>query len=80
MTNKFSLQSPEIVGYPSNKVGLFIKQSIIFRSDSNSEDLEGYTYCAGIYDSVPMDQEEKRFIDYSADKVIVDWHFQYSIL
>jgi hypothetical protein len=27
-----------------------------------------------------MDQEEKRFIDYFADKVIVDQHFQYSIL
>jgi hypothetical protein len=39
-------------------MGLFIKQSIIFRSDSNSEDLEGYTYCAGLYDSVPMNQEE----------------------
>jgi len=39
-------------------MGFFIKQSIIFRSDSNSEDLEGYTYCAGLNDSVPMNQEE----------------------
>lgn len=79
VTNKSALQSPKIVGYPSKKVGLFIKQSIIFRSDSNGEDLEGYAG-AGLYDSVPMDQEEKRLIDYSTDKLIADMNFQYSIL
>jgi alpha-glucan,water dikinase len=79
VTNKSALQSPKIVGYPSKKVGLFIKQSIIFRSDSNGEDLEGYAG-AGLYDSVPMDQEEKRLIDYSTDKLIADMNFQSSIL
>ncbi len=38
-----------MLGYPSKRVGLFIKQSIIFRSDSNGEDLEGYAG-AGLYD------------------------------
>lgn len=38
-----------MVGYPSKQVGLFIKKSIIFRSDSNGEDLEGYAG-AGLYD------------------------------
>ena len=32
ITDKLALQSPKIVGYPSKKVGLFIKQSIILRS------------------------------------------------
>lgn len=39
----------QILGYPSKPIGLFIRQSIIFRSDSNGEDLEGYAG-AGLYD------------------------------
>lgn len=39
----------QVLGYPSKRVGLFIKQSVIFRSDSNGEDLEGYAG-AGLYD------------------------------
>ncbi|CAB4267498.1 unnamed protein product [Prunus armeniaca] len=38
-------------GYPSKPIGLYSKQSIIFGSDSNAEDLEGYAG-AGFYDSV----------------------------
>lgn len=38
-----------MVGFPSKEVGLFIDQSVIFRSDSNGEDLEGYAG-AGLYD------------------------------
>jgi alpha-glucan,water dikinase len=40
---------PQITGFPSKRIGLFIKQSVIFRSDSNGEDLEGYAG-AGLYD------------------------------
>lgn len=43
------LQYFQILGYPSKPIGLFIRQSIIFRSDSNGEDLEGYAG-AGLYD------------------------------
>ncbi|KAK9108139.1 hypothetical protein Syun_024150 [Stephania yunnanensis] len=39
----------QVLGYPSKRIGLFIKRSIIFRSDSNGEDLEGYAG-AGLYD------------------------------
>jgi hypothetical protein len=39
----------QVLGYPSKPIGLFIKRSIIFRSDSNGEDLEGYAG-AGLYD------------------------------
>lgn len=38
-----------MLGYPSKPIGLFIRRSIIFRSDSNGEDLEGYAG-AGLYD------------------------------
>jgi alpha-glucan,water dikinase len=77
--NKSDLNSPQVLGYPSKPIGLFIKRSIIFRSDSNGEDLEGYAG-AGLYDSVPMDEEEKVVLDYSSDPLMNDREFQKSIL
>ncbi|XP_051122172.1 alpha-glucan water dikinase, chloroplastic isoform X2 [Andrographis paniculata] len=76
---KNDLSSPQVLGYPSKPIGLFIQRSIIFRSDSNGEDLEGYAG-AGLYDSVPMDEEEKVVLDYSTDPLIVDGSFRHSIL
>ncbi|KAL0408586.1 UNVERIFIED_CONTAM: Alpha-glucan water dikinase, chloroplastic [Sesamum radiatum] len=76
---KNDLDAPQVLGYPSKPVGLFIRPSIIFRSDSNGEDLEGYAG-AGLYDSVPMDEEEKVIVDYSSDPLIVDGNFRRSIL
>ncbi|GMH01575.1 hypothetical protein Nepgr_003414 [Nepenthes gracilis] len=77
--SKNDLNSPKVLGYPSKPIGLYIKRSIIFRSDSNGEDLEGYAG-AGLYDSVPMDREEKVVLDYSSDPLIIDRNFRQSIL
>nr|GEY50416.1 hypothetical protein [Tanacetum cinerariifolium] len=49
ISKKDKLDSPKVLSYPSKPIGLFIRRSIIFRSDSNSEDLEGYAG-AGLYD------------------------------
>ncbi|XP_021813038.1 alpha-glucan water dikinase 2-like [Prunus avium] len=49
ITKRSNLDSPTVNGYPSKPIGLYSKQSIIFRSDSNAEDLEGYAG-AGFYD------------------------------
>ncbi|KAK6160209.1 hypothetical protein DH2020_003590 [Rehmannia glutinosa] len=76
---KNDLNSPQVLGYPSKPIGLFIRRSIIFRSDSNGEDLEGYAG-AGLYDSVPMDEEDKVVLDYSSDPLIIDSKFRHSIL
>jgi len=38
-----------VISYPSKRIGLYSKPSIIFRSDSNNEDLEGNAG-AGLYD------------------------------
>ncbi|KAJ6430414.1 hypothetical protein OIU84_021748 [Salix udensis] len=76
---KNDLNTPQVLGYPSKPFGLFIKHSIIFRSDSNGEDLEGYAG-AGLYDSVPMDEEEKVVLDYSSDPLITDDNFRRTIL
>ncbi|CAN6584231.1 unnamed protein product [Malus baccata var. baccata] len=79
ITKKSNLNSPVVTGYPSKPIGLYSKQSIIFRSDSNAEDLEGYAG-AGLYDSVIMDKEEKIVLDYSRDRLIIDRPFQVSVL
>uniref|UniRef100_A0A6N2K062 alpha-glucan, water dikinase n=1 Tax=Salix viminalis TaxID=40686 RepID=A0A6N2K062_SALVM len=74
---KNDLNTPQVLGYPSKPFGLFIKRLI--RSDSNGEDLEGYAG-AGLYDSVPMDEEEKVVLDYSSDPLITDDNFRRTIL
>ncbi|KAL0364189.1 UNVERIFIED_CONTAM: Alpha-glucan water dikinase, chloroplastic [Sesamum angustifolium] len=79
ISKKNDLNSPQVLGYPSKPIGLFIRRSIIFRSDSNGEDLEGYAG-AGLYDSVPMDEEEQVVLDYSSDALIIDGNFRRSIL
>lgn len=42
-------ESLQVTCYPSKLIGLYSKPSIIFRSDSNGEDLEKYAG-AGLYD------------------------------
>nr|XP_011464043.1 PREDICTED: alpha-glucan water dikinase 1, chloroplastic isoform X2 [Fragaria vesca subsp. vesca]XP_011464044.1 PREDICTED: alpha-glucan water dikinase 1, chloroplastic isoform X2 [Fragaria vesca subsp. vesca] len=79
ISKKNDLDSPQLLGYPSKPIGLFIRRSIIFRSDSNGEDLEGYAG-AGLYDSVPMDKEEEVVLDYSSDPLVTDGNFQKKIL
>ncbi|KAF0917364.1 hypothetical protein E2562_017822 [Oryza meyeriana var. granulata] len=76
---KDDLDSPKVLGFPSKPIGLFIKRSIIFRSDSNGEDLEGYAG-AGLYDSVPMDEGDEVVLDYTTDPLITAQGFQKSIL
>ncbi|RYR03797.1 hypothetical protein Ahy_B06g083130 [Arachis hypogaea] len=60
-----------ILGYPSKPVGLFIRRSIIFRYDSNGEDLEGYAG-AGLYDrcSALVMQRGKAFYDFQFNNTI----------
>lgn len=53
--------------YPSKSDGMFVPESLIFRSDSNGEDLEGYAG-AGLYDSITMDRTELRKVDYASDR------------
>uniref|UniRef100_A0A1J3IBP2 alpha-glucan, water dikinase n=1 Tax=Noccaea caerulescens TaxID=107243 RepID=A0A1J3IBP2_NOCCA len=79
ISKKNNLDLPLVLGYPSKPIGLFIRRSIIFRSDSNGEDLEGYAG-AGLYDSVPMDEEDKVVLDYTTDPLITDQSFQKKIL
>ncbi|OIW14562.1 hypothetical protein TanjilG_14948 [Lupinus angustifolius] len=79
IVKKTNLKSHMITSYPSKLIGLYSKKSIIFRSDSNSEDLEGFAG-AGLFDSVIMDKVDKVVLDYSKDPIITDKAFQTSLL
>lgn len=57
----------QVLAYPSKSDGMFVPESLIFRSDSNGEDLAGYAG-AGLYDSITMDLTVQRKVDYGADK------------
>ncbi|GAQ91752.1 alpha-glucan water dikinase [Klebsormidium nitens] len=71
--------APRVLGFPSKRVGLFCPDTLIFRSDSNGEDLEGYAG-AGLYDSITMDPEQEEKVDYSVDKLLNDTSFQKDVL
>jgi len=61
---------PKVLAYPSKSVGLF-GGGLIFRSDSNAEDLQGYAG-AGLYDSVLLDDPLEMTLDYTSQKLVWD--------
>ncbi|GAX78330.1 hypothetical protein CEUSTIGMA_g5772.t1 [Chlamydomonas eustigma] len=77
--NKQRLDAPEVLCYASKSEGMFVRESLIFRSDSNGEDLEGYAG-AGLYESITMDITETLKIDYMDDKLVQDVGFRKHIL
>ncbi|KAK9852315.1 hypothetical protein WJX84_008608 [Apatococcus fuscideae] len=79
VVQKTSLENPEVVMYPSKSDGMFVAESLIFRSDSNGEDLEGYAG-AGLYDSITMDPTELRKVDYSSDRLLQDEAFRKDLM
>jgi len=66
-------QPPRLLGFPSKPAGLFAPPggSLIFRSDSNGEDLEGFAG-AGLYDSIPLAPLLERPLDYTAEPLLAD--------
>ena len=70
--------SLEIVSYPGKSVGLYGK-GVIFRSDSNGEDLEGFAG-AGLYDSYLAEEPEHRLLDYTRERLLWDRPFRDELL
>merc|ERR1712130_106779 len=79
MAKKADLDNPEVVMFPSKSDGMFVPESLIFRSDSNGEDLEGYAG-AGLYDSITTDQTVLKKVDYGEDKLLKDEGFRKDLL
>ena len=63
----------EIKSYPNKSISLK-NSGFIFRSDSNTEDLEGFSG-AGLFDSVPMIENKEMEMSYSQDKLFKDKNF-----
>ena len=72
-TNKY-----EILSYPNKTISLR-NSGFIFRSDSNTEDLEGFSG-AGLFDSVPMIKDSKVEMLYYKDKLLYDKAFAENII
>ena len=68
----------QLVAYPSKSVGLY-GRGVIFRSDSNGEDLEGFAG-AGLYDSYLAEEPEQRILDYTHERLVWDAPFQGGLL
>jgi alpha-glucan,water dikinase len=77
---KDALNDPHVLLYPSKSEGMFVADgSLIFRSDSNGEDLEGYAG-AGLYDSITTAQTVREVVDYSADPLVSDPEFRRALM
>jgi alpha-glucan,water dikinase len=68
----------DVLSYPSKSVGLYGK-GVIFRSDSNGEDLEDFAG-AGLYDSFLAEEPEPRVLDYRSEKLVWDARFRDELL
>ncbi|XP_024523543.1 alpha-glucan water dikinase 2 [Selaginella moellendorffii] len=77
---KSNLEEARILSLPSKRVGLFAAEgTVIARSDSNGEDLEGFSG-AGLYDSVTVDVSKEVVLDYSEERLIWDHAFRGQLL
>jgi hypothetical protein len=69
--------------FPSKRTGLFLPAgeggTLIFRSDSNGEDLEGFAG-AGLYDSVMAVPAAERPVDYEEERLLFDDAFRADLL
>lgn len=65
---------PQILSFPGKRTGLF-GSGLIFRSDSNGEDLTNFAG-AGLYDSFLLPKPVKAHPAYTADALLWDEHFR----
>lgn len=67
-----------LLSYPAKSHGLY-GGGLIFRSDSNGEDLAGYAG-AGLYDSILLQEPRSLLLDYSAEPLLWDEPFRQGLL
>jgi alpha-glucan,water dikinase len=66
--------APTLQAYPSKHVGLY-GGGLMFRSDSNGEDLERFAG-AGLYDSIAVPPPRERLLDYRSEPLVTDASFR----
>jgi alpha-glucan,water dikinase len=62
-----------------NKSIVLKNKGIIFRSDSNTEDLEGFAG-AGLFDSIPISEHQEVHMSYSMNEIFSDDKFVASMM
>lgn len=77
-TYKKDTQETRIMAYPGKSSGLF-GGGLIFRSDSNGEDLVDYAG-AGLYDSIMLNQPKDIGLNYSEERLVWDNGFREKII
>jgi alpha-glucan,water dikinase len=77
-TCKKKEKEPHLLSFPSKSTGLY-GSGLIFRSDSNGEDLAGYAG-AGLYDSFMLPLPRSVSLDYARDKLVWDESFRKGLL
>jgi alpha-glucan,water dikinase len=70
--------NPILRAFPSKSIGLF-GSGLIFRSDSNGEDLANYAG-AGLYDSVMLEPAHDVCLDYAHDQLMWNEEFRTDLL
>jgi alpha-glucan,water dikinase len=76
--SKKGSREPQMLSFPGKNSGLF-GSGLIFRSDSNGEDLEDFAG-AGLYDSFILPPPRKASVDYVDDALFWDDHFRRDFL
>jgi alpha-glucan,water dikinase len=69
---------PRLLSYPSKSQALY-GGGLIFRSDSNGEDLVGYAG-AGLYESVMVSRPQRKPVDYTEERLVWDGRFRDELL
>ncbi|MEO5358925.1 MAG: hypothetical protein H7843_00605 [Nitrospirota bacterium] len=77
-TCKKDSSTPNVAAYPGKSFGLYA-DGLIFRSDSNVEDLSGFAG-AGLYDSITLREPRRVLLDYSASPLLRDEAFRGGLL
>eukprot|EP00933_Yihiella_yeosuensis_P052011 TRINITY_DN49998_c0_g1_i1.p1 TRINITY_DN49998_c0_g1~~TRINITY_DN49998_c0_g1_i1.p1 ORF type:complete len:1139 (+),score=240.32 TRINITY_DN49998_c0_g1_i1:3-3419(+) len=72
-------EEPRVISYPSKSVALHTQHCLIFRSDSNGEDLEGFAG-AGLFESVCAEEDKGGFLRLHRLQVINDKDYRQKLL
>ncbi|CDJ32881.1 alpha-glucan water dikinase 1, putative [Eimeria mitis] len=70
---------PRVIAFPSKSVALTCKQCLIFRSDSNGEDLEGFAG-AGLFESIPAERAFWLPLCYWRQRLVSDKAYRNALL
>lgn len=76
--NRF-ISSWQLVSFPAKSQALIPKQTLIFRSDSNGEDLEGFAG-AGLFESVPALAPTLKTVTYKDVRLVHDLQWRQELL